>query len=249
MSIEDRDYYRFEPAPYARSAPAISITAWLIGINVAIYVVDQLFQRIGLVAIVHGQAGQLHYGNPIETLGFFSFQLAIRQLELWRFLSFQFLHANLTHLLFNMFGLFFFGPLIETYLGRSRFLAFYLLCGIGGPVAYVLLWMFHFLGSADAPLVGASAGIFGILIAASQIAPEATVLLYGIIPMKLRTLAWLLLAIAVFTVLRYGESGLKNSGGEAAHLGGAAVGYILIHNPQFLRKPKLDFLRRRPPPF
>lgn len=249
MTTHDADEYRFEPLPRASSAPAVSVTAWLIGINVAVYLLDQLFWKLGIVGIIHDQSGPLQYGAPIRTLGFFSFHLAIVQLELWRFITFQFLHANFTHLLFNMFGLFFFGPLIESYLGRSRFLAFYLLCGIGGPVAYVLLWMTNFLNSADAPLVGASAGIFGILIAASQIAPEATVLLYGIIPMKLRTLAWLLLGISVFTVLRYGEAGLKNSGGEAAHLGGAAVGYILIHNAQHLRKPKLDFLRRRPPPF
>ena len=63
-----------------------------------------------------------------------------------------------------------------------------------------------------------------MLIAAAQIAPRATVLIYGVLPMQLKTLAWVLLGVAVYTVLFYGGSNRGNAGGEAAHLGGAAVG-------------------------
>jgi membrane associated rhomboid family serine protease len=59
----------------------------------------------------------------------------LRGFEFWRFISFQFLHANLSHLLFNMIGLYFFGSIVEQYLGSKRYLAFYLLCGVAGAAA------------------------------------------------------------------------------------------------------------------
>jgi membrane associated rhomboid family serine protease len=60
-------------------------------------------------------------------------------LEIWRFIGFQFCHADMNHLIFNMIGLFFFGPIVERFLGARKFLAFYLICGIAGAVLYLLL--------------------------------------------------------------------------------------------------------------
>jgi membrane associated rhomboid family serine protease len=143
-----------------------------------------------------------------------------------------------------MFALYIFGTLIEQFLGRRRFLAFYLLSGIGGAVLYVILTVLGFFdATAQAtrtPLVGASAGIFGLLVAAAVIAPNATVLIYGAIPMKLKTLAYVLLAIAVFTIFSGGENG----GGQAAHLGGAVVGFFLIRKPELLNVFEVGFAQR-----
>jgi membrane associated rhomboid family serine protease len=164
---------------------------------------------------------------------------AVYGLQIWRFISFQFLHANFNHILFNMIALYFFGPIVESYWGSRKYLAFYLLCGIAGPAMYCILWGMGFLiHDPHVPLVGASAGIFGVLIAAAQIAPNATVLIYGIIPMRLRMMALLLLAIAVYTTFTNGD----NAGGEAAHLGGAAAGFFLMKNPKILSF--LDFHKR-----
>jgi membrane associated rhomboid family serine protease len=130
-----------------------------------------------------------------------------------------------------MLALFFFGPMVESYLGARRFTVYYLICGISGAAAYVFLSMLHVLISGPwVPLVGASAGIFGVLIAAAEVAPDATILIYGIIPMRLRVGAWLFLAYAGYTVLTQGN----NAGGEAAHIGGALVGYGLMHAPRIL---------------
>jgi membrane associated rhomboid family serine protease len=121
--------------------------------------------------------------------------------------------------------------MIENYLGSRRYLAFYLLCGIGGALSYLVLWGLHIL--IDNPwnqLIGASAGIYGILIAAAQVAPDTTVLIYGVIPMRLRAMAWIVLGLAVYTVLTSGP----NAGGEAAHLGGAVWGFLLIRNQHWL---------------
>jgi membrane associated rhomboid family serine protease len=242
MGIYDRDYYRRPATSSVGRMHVLSVTTWLIVINVAVFVVDAfLFQNGRGVTYMETL-------SPLFGLGYFSLSTAIGNLEIWRFITFQFLHANVMHLAFNMFALFFFGPFIESFLGRRRFLAFYLLCGVGGPIAYLVLLTTKVLVVSPAtPMIGASASIFGVLIAAARIAPNTVVLIYGVFPMQLKTLAWVLLAIAAFTVLRYGNTGLHNAGGEAAHLGGAAMGWLLIHNPHWLQFPNLNVLRRRPP--
>jgi membrane associated rhomboid family serine protease len=122
--------------------------------------------------------------------------------------------------------------MVEQHLGSRRYLRFYLICGMGGAVTYLGLWAKGILiGDPWQPLVGASAGIFGVLIAAAQVAPDATVmLLFPPIPMRLRTLAWAFIAIAVYTVLTRGH----NAGGEAAHLGGAIGGFLLMQGERML---------------
>jgi rhomboid family protein len=251
MGITDRDYMR--PPSRARDSTRMGpVTLWLILINVAVWAFDPILFRAGVYYLMPRGPYVIDPAFPLYGLGHFSLSRAIQQLELWRVITFQFLHdKGPVHLVFNMFGLYFFGPMIESYLGSRRYLAFYLLCGVGGPAAYLILWKAKILiVSPDAPLIGASAGIFGILVAAAQIAPQTEVLLFGVIPLKLRTLARVMIAIAVFTVLAFGTSFRHNAGGETAHLGGAVVGYILIRNPEWLNIFNLKFLdRRRPPPF
>ena len=168
------------------------------------------------------------------------------RLEVWRFIGFQFLHGTFPHILFNMIGLYFFGPLVESRLGAKRYLAFYLLCGIFGAVMFLLLNLGGYIvqtffgsnvtvpalifDSPYTPLIGASAGVFGVLMAGAYIVPNAMVLLFFILPMRLATLAYALVAIALFTVILGGH----NAGGEAGHLGGAIAGFYFIRHPHHL---------------
>ncbi|MCP4835155.1 MAG: rhomboid family intramembrane serine protease [Phycisphaera sp.] len=207
----------------------------------------------------------IRMGGPFFVYGYFSTATALltvdeyvglRGFEFWRFISFQFLHGNLNHLIFNMLGLFFFGALVEQYLGAKRYLAFYLLCGIVGACAYLLLnfagWTVFSLTGRDlpvllvndpgTPLVGASAGVFGVVIASAFLVPNARVLLFFVIPMKLSTLAYGMVGVALFSVI----FGTANAGGEAAHIGGALAGYWLIRRPQVLHG-FFDFLGRYDP--
>lgn len=175
----------------------------------------------------------------------FSTQLGFLRFEWWRFIGFQFLHANLSHLFFNMLGLFFFGPIVEQYLGSKRYLAFYLLCGICGAIMYLILNLAGYVAATlfgavqipgllfndpSMPLVGASAGIFGVLMAGAYLAPRTVVLVMYVIPMQLRTMAYLLVAIALVTVVFGGD----NAGGQAGHLGGAIAGFYFIRRPHHL---------------
>jgi len=237
MGIADRDYWQEDRRPTAFGGIRMwSVNTWLIVINVAVFLLNNAVQQ----TVVDSDGYVLGRIHPIaDVYGYFSVSTAVYGLQIWRFITFQFLHANFNHILFNMIALYFFGPIVESYWGARKYLAFYLLCGIAGPVMYVILWAMGFLiHDPHVPLVGASAGIFGVLIAAAQIAPNATVLIYGLIPMRLRMMALLLLAIAVYATFFNGE----NAGGEAAHLGGAAAGFFLMKNPQILSF--LDFRKR-----
>ena len=215
------------------------------------------------------QVEQIRYTNmpPLERIGYFSTARALIGLtptgnlmggEFWRFVSFQFLHGNFWHLLMNMFGLWIFGPLVERCLGGKRFLAFYLLCGIFGALMYLLLNAAGAaIGSADrlpfllpndfqTPLVGASAGVFGVLLAGAYLSPNTMVLLFFVIPVRLVTLAYGLVAVALFTLIFQNHSPGSNAGGEAAHLGGALAGFYFIRRQHHLHG-FFDFLGRVDP--
>ena len=247
MGIHDRDYYH-DPAPRGGFAAMHmwSVTTWLIVSNVAVFLIDQITPRWGL--LVPGSFYPMPMGT-LEAWGFFSQSLAITHLQIWRFITFQFLHASPWHLFGNMLALYFFGPIVESYFGSRRFLVFYLLCGIAGSVCYILLYMLGFLvtspylvASPYVPLVGASAGIFGILMAAARVAPDVTVmLLFPPIPMRLKTLAWIMMGIAVYAVLFQG----RNAGGEAAHIGGGLLGLLIMSNQHWLNPFSLLHRRRR----
>jgi len=185
---------------------------------------------------------------PLLGLGHFSTGKGFLGLEVWRLVSFQFLHANMTHLLFNMLGLFFFGSIVEQHLGKRLYLAFYLVCGVFGAVMYLLLNLIGqvatfpgvLVGDIFTPLIGASAGVFGVLMGAARLSPNTTVLFMFFIPMRLSTLIYMLVGIAAFTLVTSGA----NAGGEAAHLGGAIAGWFFIHNAHLLS----DFFEVLGPP-
>lgn len=205
--------------------------------------VKRIFERPGGKEIGWIEVGPM---RTIASYLYFSTALGFLKLEFWRFIGFQFLHADDMHLLFNMIGLFFFGPLVEQYLGSKRYLAFYLLCGIFGALMYLLLNLTGYVVSLvfggaviipgllfndpHTPLVGASAGIFGVLMAGAYLAPNALVYLFFFLPMRLQTVAYGLVALALGTLIFGG----RNAGGEAGHLGGAVAGYYFIRHPHHL---------------
>ncbi len=188
--------------------------------------------------------GSRHYimMSPVQAYGHLSTAYGIYRFEMWRYVTFQFLHANITHIFFNMFGLWIFGGMVEQYLGSKRYAAFYLTCGIFGALSYLLL---NLLGvglhrpipglltdSIYTPLVGASAGVFGVIMACAYIAPNAIVqLIFPPIPMRLKWFAYGYVVVAAWNLLRGGA----NAGGDAAHIGGAIAGFFFIRNAHLLR--------------
>ena len=231
MGIYDRDYInqqRGMGSPnrptgggnlFARS-PGWSVNTWLIVINVVVYVLMKMFPIVM-------QSGQLTVYDGFQ------------RLEVWRLITFQFLHSPSTimHIGFNMLGLWIFGPMVERYLGGKKYLAYYLVCGLFGGLLFVTLTLLgHYLPIGlnydfRSPLVGASAGVFGVIVACAYISPNTEVmLLFPPIPMKMRTFAYGYVAFALVSLVM----GAQNAGGEAAHVGGAIAGFIFIHKSHLL---------------
>lgn len=249
MGIYDRDYTQADNpmgGKYKRMgnmlvpAPGwLSIVAILMILNVAVFVIDAiLFKFAHVYGNYFGQARP-----PLETLGLFSATAAFKHFQIWRVVTFQFLHGGVGHIFWNMLGLFFFGPMVEQYLGSRRFLAYYLLCGVAGSVFYVLMMTVGVLpNDGITPLIGASAGLFGVMVAAARIAPSMQVLFMFIIPIQLRVVIWFMLGFATLALLSQGH----NAGGEAAHLGGAILGFFLIKNAHLLNFANMGAGRRKP---
>ena len=239
MGWEDRHYNQSQSTGGRGISTAAlrgrSVVFWLIVINVGVFLLDKILVNAGLgtepvFVAEDGTMVRLTVMGPLEWWGHFSGYFAVQNAQAWRFLTFQFLHADLGHILFNMLGLYFFGPMVEHYLGSKRFLVFYLVSGAIGSIAYLFIWGIGLILSGPlAPLIGASAGVLGVLIGAAVIAPNTTVqLLFPPIPVRLKTIAWVLVGIGAFTILFRGFQRGSNAGGEAAHLGGCLAGYLLI---------------------
>ena len=204
------------------------VVKWLLIANVTIFILDYMI----LPAVMNLRVDQFH-PPPLVTWGAFTVQTALVEFRLWEFVTFQFLHGSLGHVLFNCIGIYFFGPWMEHWWGSRKFLLFYLLCGSAGAAFFTLLMFLGLLPDGmDTPLIGASAGIYGIFIGVAVISPDLRVaLLFPPIELSMRQLAIGLMVIASGAVL------LKlggNEGGEAGHLGGAILGYILMRRPRLL---------------
>ena len=139
----------------------------------------------------------------------------------WQIVTYMFLHGGFFHLFFNMLALWMFGMELENTWGSKKFLIFYLLCGIGGAVANLLVT--PLLGQA-APTVGASGAVFGVLIGFAMLFPNRLIYLYFLIPVK----AKYLIAIWIGLELFFGVTGSSEGVAHFAHLGGVAVGLVYM---------------------
>lgn len=159
----------------------------------------------------------------------------------WQLLTYGFMHGSFTHLLFNMVALLMFGAPLEHTWGERRFLTFFLTCVAGAAVCQLAVgaWTMS-QGGVAYPTVGASGGVFGLLLAYGMLFPNQRVmLLIPPIPMKARTLVIVYGAIE----LLLGFSGYQPGVAHFAHLGGMLFGWFLIR----YWRGQPPFGRRGPP--
>lgn len=228
----------------------MSITTALILSNVAVYLLGAILPTVPAYFGIP-YPGAVNNAEPLLFVrGAYSWYTCFMEGQIWRLFSYQFLHAGMLHLFFNMWVLYFFGPAAEEAMGPRRFLAFYLACGVAGalfssllsglglyhgelslPLYAVLQGMANYVGEPSlelwqvVPMVGASAAIYGVLVAVAFLYPHLRIsLIFPPITMTLRNFALAVMALAVLTVLTRSS----NAGGEAGHLGGIILAAIIM---------------------
>lgn len=217
MGLHDRPYWK-EPPPYhdgggprggmAFPKPGKAIT-WLLIINAAVYILEI--------------AGRI---NLDRLLG----AIASEWWQIWRYLTFQFLHdtGGIWHIVMNMLGLYMLGTPLEQLWGGKRFLRFYLCCGAAAGITYVV--MAAAIGIYDVPIIGASGGVCGLIMACALLFPRMKLMIYFVLPVSIRVVAIVIFGVMILVILSPLASGTigPQFWSDVAHLGGAAAAAVWI---------------------
>lgn len=140
----------------------------------------------------------------------------------WQLVTYAFLHAGFTHIFFNMFALWMFGRALEYFWGLRRYLVFYFVCIVSAGLAQLATTT---LTHSFYPTIGASGGIFGLLLAFAMYFPrQRIILLIPPIPLP----AWLFVTLYGILELFLGVTGTEGGVAHFAHLGGMLGGFLLI---------------------
>lgn len=227
--LEDRSYMRQSPFDARRS-----LTLTLVIVNAAAFLVQLALERV--------TDGQSNAYLTLSTWG-------LAHGYIWQLLTYQFMHANLVHLLVNCWAIYVFGREVEEALGRASFLKLYLASGVVGGLVQVLAGFLvpTLFGGA---VVGASAAGFGLAAAFAVLFPDRIILLFFIIPLRAKYLLWLSVVLALAGLL---SAGSHAGGGvriaDGAHLGGMLAGFLYVRYGIHLnwRWPRWGSRQGRPP--
>jgi membrane associated rhomboid family serine protease len=141
----------------------------------------------------------------------------------WTLITYMFLHApGFSHIFWNMLGLFFFGPVLESRLGGSRFLQLYLVSGVVGGLCWLIFSALPVGGVGI--LIGASGAVYGVQLGFAYFWPRQPIYIWGILPIEAR---WLVVIMTVISLY----SGMRGAGGGVAHfahLGGFLGGFLFL---------------------
>jgi membrane associated rhomboid family serine protease len=187
------------------------VTQVLLVVNIAVYMLQAFAEPllIGYFALWPLHVAAAEYSGP----GFAP----------WQLVTYSFLHGNLMHLAFNMLALYMFGSDIERVFGQRRYTVYYFVCVIAAALAQLLFAMVT--NSPPYPTVGASGGVFGLLLAFGLYFPRRMVMLiFPPIPMP----AWLFVTLYGALELFLGVTGTAQGVAHFAHLGGMAGGFVAI---------------------
>ena len=147
----------------------------------------------------------------------------------WTLITYFFLHERFFHILFNMLFLYWFGKIIKEFLGGGKVVNLYILGGLAGGIFYILIYntIPLFADRIDSSMMlGASAGVFAVVVGAATFMPNYTIFLMFIGPVRIKYIA------IFYVILAFAQTTGANAGGELAHLGGAAIGFIYIKQLQ-----------------
>ena len=208
--LENRDYMREEPA---------------YGGGYRFHWSASIVLMIALVVAFALQCVNDVHGSPLLEGWLALTPLALLSGYVWQFLTFQFLHVDLMHLIGNLLGLWFLGRPVENILGKKKFLFAYFGAGVmGGLLQCILMVVFprHFV-----PFVfGASAGVMGIFAIFAWLQRESTILWSFFIPIRADVLLWITAGVSLFFTVIPSQKGGNYA--HAAHLGGILAGLAWV---------------------
>ncbi|MFO0843935.1 MAG: rhomboid family intramembrane serine protease [Gemmataceae bacterium] len=234
MGIYDRDYYRRDGPGFLGSLEG-RVTGWLIGLNVACFLL-QLLTR--------SRVGAFWY-EPFTDALILSVPKVLDG-QVWRLLSYAFLHdpGSIWHILFNMLVLYWFGRQVEEAVGSREYLTFYLVAAVLGGLGFVAAYQLKLQPSGQA--LGASGAVTAALVLAACYNPRQVVYLFFLIPVPIWGVVVLSVAVDAFSLLGQSQGRVATS----AHLAGAAFGFCYYRFrwrlTGWLRLPTLPRRRARP---
>lgn len=143
----------------------------------------------------------------------------------WTILTYAISHEGFFHILFNMIFMYWFGMIITEFIGSKRLISLFILGSLAGGVTYLLMYNTIPFFAAKAPftvLLGASGGVYAIVIGAATLLPDYTFYLLFLGPVRIKYIA------LFYVFLSFAETIGSNAGGNLAHLGGALIGFVFI---------------------
>jgi membrane associated rhomboid family serine protease len=150
----------------------------------------------------------------------------ILDFKLWQLVTYSFLHADVMHLFLNLLMLVFIGGELEARWGTRKFLRYYFFCVVSAGLLYLVLQATIWGGAGlHTPMVGASGGLYGLLMAYGIIFGERMLLFMMMFPLKAKYFVWILAGVEFMTTVFSGRGGLS----AAAHLGGMAAGFAYLY--------------------
>ncbi len=191
----------------------------IIIINVVIFVVLLVLK----VLLVVSEQGTLYEAIRSKLMLPASIPYLLKQP--WTIVTYFFTHEGFLHIIFNMLFLFWFGRIIQEFLGQNKVIALYVLGGLAGGLFYILIYNIipFYQGRVEGSLMlGASAGVYAIVVGAATFMPNYTFFLLFLGPIKIKYIA------IFYVLLSFSQSIGSNAGGELAHLAGAGVGFLYI---------------------
>ena len=190
----------------------MTITRLLIVTNIAIFALQAVYNDALISVFALWPIGRYHVEDLRAVVGF----------EPWQLITYAFLHANLAHIGLNMWALFLFGPDVERTLGARHYILLYFAAVVSAAIVQ-LAAVTATRHAGIYPTIGASGGIFGVLLAFGVLYPRRTVmLLFPPIPMP----AWLLVIVFGLIELANGVLGTEAGVAHFAHLGGMLGAYL-----------------------
>jgi len=202
------NYKSFSFGPFGSLPPAIKNIMFLNGV---IFVMQVINQSLGDVLIIN-------FALIPEDV--------IYRFKIWQLVTYMFLHGGFFHVYFNMFVLWMFCSELEREWGTKEFLKYYFITGVGAGVINLLL--------SNAPTIGASGAVYGIMVAYALRYPDRMVYIYFMFPVKVKYLMGFLTLVSFFSTFGSYGDGIAH----AAHLGGIVIGFVYLKYWQIMYKIK-----------